>query len=78
MAPAGKSPAGVWEVLMQSRLDGPGRHQSFPILTHMTLRYLDRSIAQSAPAYGLRCSGFRQHFTPWPSHCHQRAALQLG
>jgi hypothetical protein len=28
------------------------------------LRYLERSIAQWAPAYGLRCGGFRQHFTP--------------
>jgi len=49
---------------MQSRLDWPRRHQSFPILTHMVLRYLERSIAQSARAYGRRCGAFRPHFTP--------------
>jgi hypothetical protein len=63
---------------MQSRLDGPRRHQSFPILEHMVLRYLDRSIAQSALAYGLRWSGFRQHFTPQAWHQPQRTAPRLG
>jgi len=44
----------------------------------MVLRYLDRSIAQSALAYGLRWSGFRQHFTPQAWHQPQRTALRLG
>jgi len=30
----------------------------------MVLRYLERSIAQPVRDYGLRCGGFRPHFTP--------------
>jgi hypothetical protein len=30
-------PVLVWEVLMQSRLDGPRRHQSFPIVFRVAL-----------------------------------------
>ena len=61
----------IWEDLMESRLYGPGRHQSFPVLRSVSvvvraasLKLREASVRESAVKRCISESGLQDAFQP--------------